>query len=87
MGKFYKQMEVLYDMAEFSWAADYASKPGTMASILDRLITSKDTIEEIVEHAAAEGRKRGHRTKFSTGYIHGHIKFRIKQAAMNKKAK
>ncbi len=87
MGKFYKQMEVIYDMAEFSWAADYASRPGALASILDQLITSRDTIEEIVEHAVAEGRKRGHRTKYSTGYIHSHIKFRVKQAAMNKNAK
>ena len=84
MGKFYKQMEVIYDMAEFSWAADYASRPGTMASLMDRLITSRDTIEEIVKQAAAEGQKLGHRTKYGTGTIHGHIKFRIKQAAANK---
>jgi len=87
MGKFYKQMEVLYDMAEFSWAADYASKPGTMASLMDRLIASRDTIEEIVKQAAAEGQKRGHQTKYSTGTIHSHIKFRVKQAAVNNKAK
>lgn len=47
MGKFYKLMEKLYDMAEFSWAADYASRPGTQAAYLDLLITSRDTIEDM----------------------------------------
>jgi hypothetical protein len=87
MGKFYKQMEALYDMAEFSWAADNASRPGTLASSLDGLITSKDTIEQIVAQAAAEGQKRRHQTKYTEGTIHSHIKFRVQQAARNKKAK
>ena len=80
-------MEAYYDMSEFSWAAGYASRSGTMAGHLDRLIASKDTIEEIVEQAAAEARKRGHRTTYTPGTIHGHIKFRIQQAARNKKQK
>lgn len=88
MGKFYKQMQELYDMAEFSWAADYASKPGdTMAAYLDELITSRDTIEEIVEAAQAKNEKRGWKIKYTKGYIHAHIKFREQQAARNKKVK
>lgn len=87
MGKFYKVMEAYYDMAEFSWAADYASRSGTMAAHLDRLIGSEETIEEIVKQAAAEARKRGHWTTYTAGKIHGHIKFRIEQAARNKKQK
>lgn len=85
MGNFYKVMEAYYDMAQFSWAADYASRSETMAAHLDRLIRSEETIEEIVEQAAAEARKRGHRTRYTGGKIHGHIKFRVQQATRNKK--
>lgn len=49
----------------------------TIAVYLDRLIELQDTIDEIVEKAAAEVRKRGHRTTYTAGKIHQHIKFRI----------
>ena len=87
MAKFYKEMEAVYDMPEFSWAAKYASRPETMAAYLDRLIMSRDTIEEIVAQATVEGRKCGQRTKYTAGKINAHIKFRIDQAARNKKNK
>jgi hypothetical protein len=87
VAKFYKEMEAVYDMPEFSWAAKYASRPGTMAAYLDQLIMSRNTIEEIVAQAMAEAQRRGHRTKYTAGTINGHLKFRIQQAARNKKNK
>jgi hypothetical protein len=84
MGQFSKQMEGLYLMGAFSWAADYASRPDTMAAYLDSLIKSKDTIEQIVRAAEAEGKKRRLKTKFTEGTIHAHIKFRVQQAGRNK---
>lgn len=84
MGNFYKLMESRYVMPDFSWAADYASRPETMASYMDNLIRSGDTIEEIVKRAATEARKRGGRTKYTPGTIYGHIRFRVQQAAKGK---
>ena len=77
-------MEKLYNMREFSWAADHASRSGTLASCLDRLIKESETIEAVVKQAAEEARKRGHRTNYTEGVIHNHIQFRIRQAVRKK---
>lgn len=87
MGRFYARMEKLYNMREFSWAADHASRSGTLASRLDQLIKISESFEAVVKQAAEEGRKRGHRTNYTEGAIHNHIKFRIRQAVRNKSGK
>ncbi len=80
-------MESLYDMAAFSWAANYASRQGTFAAYLDQLIKSGNSIEEVVRQAVAEGEKRRHRTHYTETSIHGHIRFRVRQARTARKKK
>ena len=86
MGQFYKRMEGPYVMKDFSWSARYASRPETLASYLDQLITSEHTIEEIIKAAQAKGKSLGQKTKFTKGTIHAHIRFRVAQASKNKAA-
>lgn len=50
-----------------------------MASYLDRLLTDGHSLEAIAAAANAEGAARGESTKYTPGYIKGHIKYRKMQ--------